>query len=68
MNHFLDWEYRDGKYVLQGTALPESPERITLANQFSLYAMKHGLTNTQYLRMFNPLCINDVIAEVKKSR
>ena len=64
--HFMGWECHDGKYFLIGAAPAETPERVTLVNQFSQYAKKRGLTNTQYLRMFIPVCINDVIAEAKK--
>ncbi len=72
--HFMDWTYQDGKYRFDGTikkewcVRDETPERVTLSYQLALYARKNGLTNTQYLRMFNPLCINDVIAESKKAR
>ncbi len=64
--HFMDWEYHDGRYFLNGKVPIEDPESSTLARQFSLFAMKHGLTNTRYLRLFIPVCIDEVLQSIKK--
>ena len=73
---FIDWAYKDGRYFLSKNPEDKDKRRkvyvlelidqSTRAEQFSFFAQMHGLTNTQYLRLFIPACVDEVMQKIKQ--